>query len=37
MTWQRSKSIELQYKERKELNNKYENRMGTANSLFDEF
>lgn len=33
----RERAMELRYKERKELDAKYENRMGTANSLFDEF
>lgn len=33
----RERARELRYKERKELDAKYENRMGIANSLFDEF
>lgn len=33
----RDRAGELRYKDRKELDAKYENRMGTANSLFDEF
>lgn len=33
----RDRAMELRYKERKELDANYEIRMGTANSLFDEF
>ena len=33
----RERARELRYKERKELDAKYENRLGIANSLFDEF
>lgn len=33
----RDRARELRYKERKELDAKYEERMGTVNSLFDEF
>lgn len=33
----RDRARELRYKERKELDSKYEERMGTVNSLFDEF
>jgi len=33
----RDRARELRYKERKELDTRYEDRMGTINSLFDKF